>query len=600
MSSYWQKTLNGRITRRRSLAALGVGAAGAAFLAACGGSDGNGADGDSDPSGLVTRTTDETDKVKTGGVYKSYTPVELVQFDPHIFGSSVTLAEQVFSRLVRVADGHMKNTDGTIEGDILESWEMSPDNLTLTAKVTKKARFSNTPPVNGRAVDVRDVVFSWNRFKEVGARRGEFVNSVNPAAPIVSMDAPDAETLVVRLDKPNATILPTLALDTPGTLAIVAKEAQDDKALDLRTTPIGSGPWFLEGFVPGAGFFFKKNQGFQQDSRKVPYMDGIDWPSLREYAAALSQFRAGAIYHYTVQAADIVPTKRDLPQLVMRDSPLTSDSMRTFFGLVPDSPFKDERVRRAWTMTWDRDLFIDVLYNTDEFQAEGLMTQTAWDAALRADSWEGWWLDPQSDSFGRNAAYFRHDLAEAKKLLEAAGHANGLDTTLHYAAPGQSSYPPRYYDTFEVVVAMVEESRLFRFERDLVNYNTEWTPKFREARGNFNGVAMKWDTDEGDPAGYLFARFNPAGGLYIGSDDRLNDLTQQAVRQFDDDKRRELVHEIQRVEGGTMYYPALGGATGFALHWPIVRNREVWQGGSGRGLYTTLFLDETQAPGGRT
>jgi hypothetical protein len=111
---------------------------------------------------------------------------------------------------------------------------------------------------------------------------------------------------------------------------------------------------------------------------------------------------------------------------------------------------------------------------------------------------------------------------------------------------------------------------------------------------------MKWDTDEGDPAGYLFARFNPAGGLYIGSDDRLNDLTQQAVRQFDDDKRREIVHEIQRVEGGTMFYPALGGATGFALHWPIVRNREVWQGGSGRGPYATLFLDETQAPGGRT
>ena len=39
----------------------------------------------------------------------------------------------------------------------------------------------------------------------------------------------------------------------------------------------------------------------------------------------------------------------------------------------------------------------------------------------------------------------------------------------------------------------------------------------------------------------------------------------------------------------------IGGARGFSFAWPAVRNREVYQGGTQRGL-TTLWLDQTKAP----
>ena len=78
-------------------------------------------------------------------------------------------------------------------------------------------------------------------------------------------------------------------------------------------------------------------------------------------------------------------------------------------------------------MSWDRDLCIDAFYNVDEFEAEGLPVETRWNTDCRATG-TGWWLDPQGKDFGPNAKYFKHNVAEAKKLLAAAGFANGFDS----------------------------------------------------------------------------------------------------------------------------------------------------------------------------
>ena len=56
-NSYWNRVLEGRVSRRRAIATTGAFGAAAAFLAACGGSDdggsGGGASGPKDSSGLL-------------------------------------------------------------------------------------------------------------------------------------------------------------------------------------------------------------------------------------------------------------------------------------------------------------------------------------------------------------------------------------------------------------------------------------------------------------------------------------------------------------------------------------------------------------------
>ena len=71
MSDYWQKLTNRTISRRRAIAATGGAALGAAFLAACGGSDsGSGSGEKKDASSNLYKPVDTSAQAKPGGVVK--------------------------------------------------------------------------------------------------------------------------------------------------------------------------------------------------------------------------------------------------------------------------------------------------------------------------------------------------------------------------------------------------------------------------------------------------------------------------------------------------------------------------------------------------
>src|SRR5262245_28059847 len=98
--SYWSSLLGSRLARRRGLAAAGATALGAAFLAACGGSDDGGSGKSKEPaSSLVAKKADTTKTAKTGGVLKlSRNGDTTTGFDPHNFGAPfASLNELLYS-----------------------------------------------------------------------------------------------------------------------------------------------------------------------------------------------------------------------------------------------------------------------------------------------------------------------------------------------------------------------------------------------------------------------------------------------------------------------------------------------------------------------
>ena len=97
--------------------------------------------------------------------------------------------------------------------------------------------------------------------------------------------------------------------------------------------------------------------------------------------------------------------------------------------MANDSPFRDERLRQAWVLTWDRELYLDTVFNADKFSAGGVPVDIVNESGLQANTYAGWLLDPQGKDFGPNAKYFKKDLAEAKKLVVAAGFASGVVET---------------------------------------------------------------------------------------------------------------------------------------------------------------------------
>ena len=619
MSNYWQRTLQQRVGRRRVIATTGAVGAAAAFLAACGGSSNNnsstggstggtsgasgasGATGGKDQSGLLYQSRDETSKAIKGGKYVDSHPLVLVTMDPMKSGGQIRVARRGYSQLFRVVDGVNQQSDGSIEGDLAASYELSPDKMTLTAKLDSGAGLPPIAPVNGRTMDSDDVLFTWNRLQSEGVLRTELVNSANPAAPIVSITAPDKQTVVIKLAQPDVTIYPALGSDVLGGMYIIPKEG--DGGFDISHTAIGSGPFYMVGNSE-VSYSWKKNPNFKRAKLTdgEPFIDEIEEPVVTDIATGTSQFRAGALYEYPISANELVSTKKDIPQLLMRSTPPTTFNERLFFGQSADSPFKDERVRIALMKILDRDGFIAAAYNTDNFAKDGLPVNAFWEGSIYAGTYTGWYLNPQDPSFGPNADNYKYDPDNAKKLLSAAGHDGQLAFDMTYGAPSPTSFPPTYYTRAEIFLGMIESSEIFKMTRKLIDYKTEWsTERYRFSKGNFNGMTWGPDTSSVEATSGMFFVYNSKGGYFMGGDATLDDLTNKARQEFDTAKRMDLIHQVQQYDAGKMYNEKIGVAGSFQVYWPVLRNLGVYQGGTNwLGMTTPSglrgFLDPSQPP----
>jgi peptide/nickel transport system substrate-binding protein len=613
--SYWDKVLGRRAGRRRVLAGTGAALAGATLLVACGDDDapatspagtggttgagpatgpaastGAGSTGPSETGGLMSEIVDDTPNLKRGGMIKSRSTLEHVTLDPMVGGGHVGQLVMTYSSLFRTEAGYKQQTNGEIVGDLAQSWELSDDRLQLTVKLHPEAHFAPVSPVDGRAVDAEDIVFSWQRFEADGRGRLELAHSASPSAPVLSVEATDSSTVVFKLQQPHSALLALLGLPIAGSFWIMPRES--DGGFDIRRQPIGSGPFYQSNFEPSVSYEMKANPGFGQDDRDLPYVDGINMPIVSETATAMSQFRAGEIWTTVVPPSEILAVKSDIPDLNLFDSGLVHAFIRVMFGHLPESQFIDERMRQAWVYTWNRDEFLDAIYDLPTYTAQGIPVRKTWDQSLWGDSYAGWWLDPQGSDFGENAKYLRQNLEEAKALTVAAGYPDGVDATFVHT----EGYMGSWQDQFQILHGFAINSGIFNVEIKESSYAAgEYQKEYRDARGQYTGVSARGDSAPVDPTLHLVGHYNTAGAQFQGNDETLEDLTNKMLLEFDTAARQELGHEIQRWEAKASHFPLVGSASIFELWWPVLRNVFVFQGGSHRDN-ATLFIDDTKPP----
>jgi peptide/nickel transport system substrate-binding protein len=502
----------------------------------------------------------------------------------------------VYSLLTQFKPGYMKPSENEVVGDVAESWEISPDGLQITMKLRQGVKFHNKPPVNGRSLDMDDVTFSWNRFAAKYSSRVNVVNAVNPDAPVISLTASDSRTITLKLKEPVVYALGLFATVAGSGIIMLPKET--DSTWDPRGDMIGTGPFYMSSYSPSVGFTFRRNPDFWD--KETAFADQVDLPIISEYSAALGQFRAGNIYEMgsstssqLVKQEDILPLKRDEPRIQIYPGDVSRiGSWRMAFGWLPvgKSPFLDERVRQAISLSWDRDLFIETFHNVSKFEAEGLPLETRWSTALNPAT-EGWWIDPKSKDFGPNARYFQHDLVEAKKLLAAAGYPNGIpDVTSNYVTGPELGDLPKWA---EVVDGMTSELGLTPRVRS-VDYLKEYAPLYRDGKGQYEGWAYMSAAGGGggggSAIGALESEFWSKGGspaykgFSLGSnndmsgDPQVDALIEKGRVERDIEKRRALVFDIQRHLGKTWYTILLPGvARGFTMAWPCLGNFGVYR-----------------------
>jgi ABC-type transport system substrate-binding protein len=256
-------------------------------------------------------------------------------------------------------------------------------------------------------------------------------------------------------------------------------------------------------------------------------------------------------------------------------------------------------------MSWDRDAYIDTVYNVSKFKSQGLPVDTRWNSALtQTVNYDGW-LDPRDKNFGPNGKYFNHDVAEAKKLLAAAGYPNGFEYVSTF--PSGNSYGRDFPSQLQILEGFSQEAGL-RAKETPIDYVSEFIPKFRNGKGQHDGVAYKigpgyaYDATSRmvyeyySKGGVNFYGFDAAGKGDGSGDPQADSLIEKARGELDTDKRRALVQDLQRYLAGKMYVVSWpGGANGFELAWPVIGNYRVYYD-TNQAQATYWWVDETKPP----
>jgi ABC-type transport system substrate-binding protein len=588
---YWNPLSMARMRRRRLLGMAAAGGAGITLLAACGG-DGN--DGEKDASRLLNQRVDTTKQAVPGGTWVRSHLEDQLNFDLNTHGDtgSYHYASFVYDNLVRYGRGTGNKAPGVdqISGDAAESWEMSPDGLQITFKVRPNHTFDSRPPTSGRAMTAADIKWSWDRTAALSPFSGDILNSKNEAGPILSLTTPNDQTVVVKLAFPYAPILEVFAYYSY--FWVMPREGEDK--IDLRSQARGSGPFLLEKWEPGIGLEYRKNPNWYEKGR--PYLDGIKSVILPEYAAALAQFETASLWtfsdgNYRIAPDDILPVKRRHPSLVLLEEPPIGapEAFYLMFSAKPDSPFRDVRLRRAASMLMDRDIYADTFYNLGQFRDAGLPVEVTWHSHLAAQS-TSTWLDPKGKELGEGAQYFQHNVAEAKKLISAAGLPS---TPIAY-------WMRRRVPDFPTVIAnMLSDG--FQLQTRVLDTNTEWRPLVQASKGaRVDGVCGDAIAAGYNDESFLVNKYTPAGKFSVSPDPipGISDAIQKARQELDTNRRNDMVKRVQKDLAMLMPdIPELSVGPRYALNWPWIKNFGVFTWGgifhsSSSKVYTEYWYDE--------
>jgi peptide/nickel transport system substrate-binding protein len=609
MQGYWERATKARLSRRRLIAsgaAAGTGLV-AMGLAGCGsgGSSSSGSSQPADKSGLLGQAVDTSKSAVPGGTLQSVTTADVTSFDPLSSQSFTTdvAAGWTYSRLLKVVPGHLEPSRGDLEGDLAEKFEVSDDKLQVTFHLRKNAKWDARSPTSSRPVDADDVIFSWKRYSALSPYRSNLSHDADVNGAVVSVTAPDKNTVVFKLAQPDASVMTTLSSSTD--LLILPREA--DGGFDPKAEMRGSSAWILEKYQPSQGFTWAKNPNWYRKDR--PFLDKYDTPIVPEYSQGLAQFRAGNVLVFGIQNQDILSTKKDIPAMLMLPGDFNKLWFTNWFGYNGDSPFKDERVRQAMAMSYDRDIWIDTIYDADTYESEGLPVQKRYHSHISSGV-DGWWVDPQdTKAFGENSKYFTFAPDESKKLLSAAGYPDGVDTNAYHIATAQ--YGRTFTNQVQIQIGFINDVGI-RTRVNNPDYQTSWLPDYYYGKGDFEGVALGAENYAGQDVGlFIFSRFHPKGGRFKGfdptgtdplaGDPTITKMAEDIRQEFDIEKRRDIAKKFQQYMAKAMYLvPFPGQAAGFTLTWPAVGNARVFRSGSAysAGTETIIhtWLDKSKPP----
>src|SRR6266550_3895212 len=458
---------------------------------------------------------------KTGGILK------IPHFDSPASMSlheEATAATQrpmmgVFNNLVMFRQDVPQNSMQSIVPDLAAGWSWNEEGTELTLPLRQGVKWHD-----GQPFTARDVKCTWDMLSgktsdklRLNPRKSWYRNLED-----VSTNG-DYE-VTFRLKRPQPSFVAMLA---SGWSAVYPCHVAPR---DMRSQPIGTGPFKLLDFKPNESIKVTRNRDYWKKDR--PYLDGIDYTIIKNASTRVLAFIAGK-FDMTTPYNLTIPLMRDIqsqaPQAICELTP--TNVARNLIVNRDKPPFNDPEIRRALALTLDRKAFIDTI-NEGKADIGGAMLPPP----------EGIWGMPPE--MLRTLPGYDPDVAKsraaARKIMEEHGY--GPEKRLNIAISTRNI--PQYRDP---AIILIDQLKQIYIDGDLEEIDTtQWYPRL--VRKDFVVGLNLAENGLDDPDQTFYENFAcGADRNYTGYCNReLETGFDRQSMEADFEKRRRLVWEIDR------------------------------------------------------
>jgi peptide/nickel transport system substrate-binding protein len=459
---------------------------------------------------------------KPGGVLRSYNssnPPSASIIEEATIATAMAFSG-VFNNLLIFDQSKPRNGFDTIVPELAESWAWDASGTRLTLKLRQGVKWHD-----GKPFTAKDVQCTWSKIK--GTDPDEFRKNPRKVwwnnLKEVTAKGDHEATFVLTRPQPSFPALLASNLSPVYPCHVSAK--------DMRTKPVGTGPFKFVSFDSNASIKLAKNTDYWKPG--LPYLDGVEFSIIGNRSTRILAFGANE-FDLTFVADVTVPLIGE----VMARSP------KAICKLVPTGvstnlvvnrnkpPFDNEKLRKAMSLALDRQGTIDIVSGGKANIAGAMMPLP-----------EGAWGMPKEmlmalPGYGGELAERR---AEARKIMESLGY--GRDKRL------KVKVSTRDFQAFkDPAVLLVDQLNQIYFEAELeIIESAVWYS--RVTKHDYSVGLNLTGSGVDDPDVNLFENYAcKSERNYTGyCNPEVEKLLEQQSQEADIAKRKQIVWAIEKI-----------------------------------------------------
>jgi peptide/nickel transport system substrate-binding protein len=415
---------------------------------------------------------------------------------------------------------------------LAERWE-TPDPRTYIFHLRHGVRFHNGQPLTARDVKWTLDSMMSGRVRSLKASSYHVVDRI---------DAPDDYTVIFHLKEPFATLLWNLS---DGAIGVVPYGSDDT----FNRAPIGSGPFRFVSQEQDKDVIIERNPDYWGEKPRIARVQFNVVPDTTTRALELRKGSADVAIN--ALTPDMVMALKRETDLQVETAPGT---IYTYVAPnLRDPILKDVRVRQALAYAIDRGPILHYLWQ---------------DLALPANSI----LPAQHWAYNPDARSYPYDPARARQLLDEAGYPERNGVRFHLTLKTSTEETNRLVST-----VLQQQLRAVGIALDIrtLEFATWYADIVKGAFQVFAG--LRWIGGNQDPdifeAVFHSASIPPKRynrGFY--SNQRVDELIDQGRSELDQEKRKKIYFEVQRILNEELPYIHLWYLDNVLVHSRRVRN----------------------------